>query len=441
MIDISVEDIVKKAIAKGCDSAEVYLRNSSGISVEAKGGKVEALEASRDFGLALKVIKGKKLGFSFTTTPDGIGRTIDEAVEGSAWTGDDEYIGIPDCLKPQDVLVFDPAIKNIDEKDVINEALLLESTALSFDERIKKVRKAEVSAGSGTTTIANSNGINITYDSTYYSAHVTTLGSDNGDSQMGWEYAGSRRRSDIDIKAVGEGSAKRALELLGSKKMSAVKVPVILTPSVAIEFLEILSSSISAEAVQKQRSFLAGKTGQTIISPLIDLVDDGTRQWGTGTSPVDGEGVPSKNKIIVEKGVLKGYIHNTYTARKDGVSSTGNAARGSAKGLPGVGVTNFYISTMGDSSEQGLITSMKKGIVVLSAMGVHTANPVSGDFSVGISGLWVENGEIQYPIKEAIVSGNILEMFKKVEAVGDNLTFYGSAGSPSLLVGDMDISA
>jgi PmbA protein len=215
----------------------------------------------------------------------------------------------------------------------------------------------------------------------------------------------------------------------------------VLSPYVAVDFLEILSSSLSAEAVQKQRSFLIGKTGEQITSPLINIVDDGTKPWGTGTRPVDDEGVTSMNKTLISKGVLNGYLHNSYTAKKDGTVSTGNAVRGITKGLPGVGVTNFYLKAADNKNSNGLIESIPRGIVILSAMGVHTANPISGDFSVGISGMWVENGKPLYPVKEAVISGNVLDLFRKVEAVGNDLKFYGSTGSPSLLIGDMDISA
>lgn len=441
MKEAAVEDIVRKTLKKGCDAAEVFMKSSRGVSVEVKGGMVEALEASRDFGIAVKVIKKKKLGFAFTTSPDEIESTIDKAVQGADWTGDDEYIGIPARAEPGNALIFDEKIRDVRDEDIIRDAVLLEECALSFDKRVKKVRTAEAGYGVGRTEIANSNGVSASYESTYYSAHVTTLAHDgNGDSQMGWEYAGSRRMSDIDIKSVGEDAAKRALELLGSRKISAVKAPVILSPSVAVDFLEILSASLSAESVQKQRSFLAGKTGKKIISQLIDIVDDGTMDWGTGTSPVDDEGVPTMNKKLITGGVLQGYIHNTYTAKKDGVSSTGNAVRGT-KSLPGIGVSNFYIDAEGGKPVNDLTGSLSKGIVILSAMGVHTANPVSGDFSIGISGLWIENGEAVYPVKEAVISGNILDMFNKVEAVGSDLKFYGSTGSPSLLIGDMDISA
>lgn len=449
------EDVVKKALKKGCDAAEIFIRNSSGISAEAKDGKVEAMEVSRDTGIALRVIKGQRLGFAFTTNPQEIENTINAAIDAAKWTVVDEYLDIPEQMPAGEVLIFDEQIKNISEDTVIKNALLLEESALAFDKRIKKVRKAEVGAGVVSTTIANSRGINISYEATDYSAHVTTLASDeNGDNQMGWDFAGKRRMSDVDIRTVGATASRRAVELLGSRKISAVKAPVVLCPSVAVGFLDILSVSLSAEAVQKQRSFLAGKVGQTIMSTLVDIVDDGTIQWGTGTKPVDDEGVPVSNKAVISKGVLNNYFYNTYAAKKAGVRSTGNAVRSSHKALPGIDVTNFYlkpeqnqhsavVGANGRSPVQGknLVKSLSKGILILNAMGLHTANPISGDFSVGISGLWIENGETAYPIKEAVISGNILDLFKKLEALGSDMEFYGNIGSPSLLIGNMDISA
>jgi len=442
------EDIIKKALNRGCDAAEVYVKNARGISVEVKNGKVEALKASLDFGIALRIIKKQKTGFSFTTDPEGIEKILYEAMNGAEWTHEDKFACIPDSMPAGEVLIFDTHIESLKEEDAIRDAILLEESALTLDERIKKVRKAEVSAGSGSTAIINSRGLNASYKSTYYAAHVTTLAKDaGGDSQMGWDYAGSRRRSDVDIVTVGKEASRRAIELLGSRKISSVRVPVVLSTAVAVDFLEILSASLSSEAVQKQRSFLTGKVGKNIVSSIIDVIDDGTMAWGTGTRPVDDEGVPARNKTLVSEGILKGYLYNTYTAKKDGVSSTGNAVRG-FKSLPGVGVTNIYIKpALSQESEKKnvetntLVKSMSKGILVLGAMGIHTANPISGDFSVGISGLWIENGEAMYPVKEAVMSGNILEMFNKVEAVGDDLRFYGSTGSPSLLIGEMDISA
>ncbi len=442
------DDIAAKALKKGCDSAEVYIKTAKRLSVEAKDNAIEALESSRDLGISLKVIKNQRQGFSFTTAPESIDDMIDKAVRSADWTAEDKYIDIPEYSPASQALVLDEKIRDIKEDDVIKNALSLERSALDLDARIRKVRKAELGLSIGSTTIFNSKGVNISYESAYMTAELTLLASDGRDSQMGWDFAVSRRPGDIDLESIARRAGQRAVSLLGAKKISNVKVPVILDPSVACDFLSILSSSVSADAVQKKRSFLYGKAGKKIISPLINIIDDGVMPWGTGTKPVDDEGVPTVKKTIVSAGTLTGYIHNTYTAKKQGVESTGNASRGSFRGLPGIAVTNFYIEPkqnekweMRNRKENKLIKSVSKGLLILDAMGVHTANHVSGDFSVGISGLWIENGEIKYPVKEAVMSGNILELFNRVEAVGDDLRFYGSTGSPGLLIGEVDISA
>ena len=448
-VTLLAADAVKNALNRGCDEAEVFIKTAKRFSVEVKNNGVEALNSAKDFGISLRVIKKHRLGFSFTTNPAELEDMIKEAVEGAKWTAEDEYIDIPNpLLPPSDVLVFDEKIKNIKEDDIINNALFLEKAALDFDSRIKKVRKAEVSIAEGSTAIFNSKGINISYESSFVTAAVTTLADDGHDMQTGWDFAVSRRLSDINFSSIAAAASKKAIDLLGSRKITSVKVPVILDSSVASDFLGIFSSSLSAEAVQKKRSFLANKIGKNIISPIVNIFDDGLMPWRIGTKPVDDEGVPTSKKIIVSKGTLTGFIHNTYTAKKEGTVSTGNAVRGGFKSLPGVGVMNLYIEAeesekyeVGSEKDNKLIKSLSKGILVLEAMGVHTANPISGDFSVGISGLWIENGEIKYPVKEAVISGNVLELFKRIERVGSDLKFYGKIGSPSLLIGEMDISA
>ncbi|MBI4697514.1 MAG: TldD/PmbA family protein [Nitrospirae bacterium] len=461
-VKLLAEGVIKKALNKGCDKAEVFIKTSKGISAEAKDGGVDALESSREFGIALKVIKNKRLGFSFTTGADGVEDMISDAVKGAEWTAPDEYIDIPEFMPASEALVMDEKMKDIKEDDIIKKAILLERSTLDLDSRINKVRKAGVSIGMGSTTIVNSKGVNISYESGYITAQVMALASDGQDSQMGWDFAMSRRMSDVDCVSVAQGASKRALQLLGARKISNVKVPVILDSSVAKDFLGIFSSSLSAEAVQKGRSFLKGKAGKKIISPLINIIDDGLIPWHAGTKPADDEGVPASRKVLVEGGVLTGFIHNTYTANKDGVRSTGNAVRGGFRGLPGVDVTNLYIErqeTVDSRQEtvdrvQGfegpgvrgqdnnrLIKSLSKGLLILETMGIHTANPISGDFSIGVSGLWIEGGEIAYPVKEAVMSGNILELFNNIQDVGDDLRFYGKIGSPGLLTGEVDISA
>ncbi len=436
-------EIIKKALKKGADSAEVFISTDKGTSVEVKDGEIEALEASHEVGFALRVLKNGRTGFSFATSASAAEKAVNDAVEAARWTAEDKNHIIPQMLKPSEVSVFDRAIETISEEDLIKSAIQLEASALSYDKRIKRVRKAEVSCSSGETIIFNSNGIASSYMSSDITAQVSAFAEDeSGDAQIGSGYVSLRRLADLDLKSVGVSASERALELLGSRTISATKLPVILPPFISVEFLEVLSASFSADAVQKQRSFFADKMGKDVASPFVEIIDDGTMQWGSGSSPVDDEGVPTSEKALISGGRLNGFLHNSYTARKAGTVSTGNAVRHGAKGLPGVGVTNIYIKPdEGGKGRDGLISSMAKGALITSVMGVHMANPVSGDFSIGISGIMIEGGKRQYPFKEAVISGNILDLFKKVEEVGSDLEFYGSAGSPSLFIGAMDISA
>jgi len=437
-------DIVNKAVQKGSDLAEVYIRDSSGVTVEVKEQRVDALRDARDFVAALRVIKGKRLGFSFVTDLKGMDRAVDQAIESAEWTAEDIYNDMPFPEDGVSVAIFDEEMVSLRVEDVIGHAMLLEESALSYDPRVKRVRKAVVSAGTGRTVIANSRGINVAYDSSYISAHTIALAEGDNDSQTGWAFASSRRKKDINLEAIGRDAAARAVELLGSKRIRSVKCPVILDSSVAVEFLDILSASLSAESVQKRKSMLAGKVGKSITSPLVEIIDDGTIPWAVGTRPVDDEGTPVCKKTLISDGILHGYIHNTYTAKKDGVRSTGNATRPSLQSLPGVGILNLYIRPSGEVinefRDRALLKALNRGILITEAMGVHTANPVSGDFSIGISGIWIEDGSPAYPVKEAVISGNILDLFKKIEAIGGDLRFYGNTGSPSLLIGEVDIS-
>jgi len=439
------EDILRMAKRKACDLAEVYIKTSRGINVEAKDQRVDTFKNSRDFIIALRIIKDKRLGFSFTTDIRDIERKIDEAIESSQWIAEDIYNDIPEPEGHQQVSIIDEEIKAIKEEEIIKDVLLLEESALSYDNRIKKVRNATLSVRYEKTVIVNSKGVNVSYEGSHASAYMITLADDGRDSQTGWDFSSSRKMANLDLSEIGRNASRRAIELLGSRRIKPVRVSVVLDAPVAAEFLGILSSSLSAESVQKKKSMLADKMGRSVVSPIIDIIDDGTIPWAMGTRPVDDEGTPTSRKELVSRGVLCGFIHNTYTARKANVMTTGNAIRHSLQSLPGVGILNLYIKPMEgeeiQSRDESLLRCLQRGILITSAMGMHTANPISGDFSIGISGLWIEKGEVVYPVREAIISGNILDLFKKIKAIGRDMRFYGELGSPSLLIEDVDISA
>jgi PmbA protein len=268
---------------------------------------------------------------------------------------------------------------------------------------------------------------------------------DGDEAQLGWGFSVGRALSEVDFTKVGKDAARRAVQMLGAKRISSCKSPILFDSSVSAEFLSVLSSMLSAENIQKGRSLLKGKTGQSVISTSLSVIDNGTLSHGPGRRPFDDEGTPVQENILIKQGVLRGFMYDTLTANKDGVSSTGNAMRGGPQGIPTISSINMFFQAEGAASSpepiEKLFSSLKTGMYVTEAMGVHTINPVSGDFSVGVSGLWYDKGEPAHAVKEAVISGNILTLFQAVTGIADDMEFFGSIGSPSLLFEPLDISA
>jgi PmbA protein len=268
---------------------------------------------------------------------------------------------------------------------------------------------------------------------------VAPLAEADGDAQLGWEFGFSNGIRGIDIQKIAAGAAAKAVGHLGARKIPTMRCPAILDSYVANEILEVLAPAFLAENVQKGKSLLAGKIGEKLFAPLLRIRDDGTLPGGMATSPFDGEGVPHRNTVLAESGVLKGYLYDSFCGRKEGRESTGNSARGGFKGLPHMGVTNFFIEP-GECTPEGLRKGIDRGILLTDVIGMHTANPISGDFSVGAVGFLIENGEVTSPVKGIAISGNIIDLFRNVEAVAGDLRFYGVVGAPSLRLAGLDVS-
>jgi PmbA protein len=438
------EGIVSQALKSGADQAEVFMKSFKNLSVDVKGQTVDSLTSSLSHGYALRVIKENRPGFAYATDLKEKDSVIKQAIESAGFSDEDIYLGLPEPSEPAEVVVCDPALIDLKEDDAINLTMLLEKSAFDTDSRIKKVRKASGSFTTADTVIVNSQSIKVRYLSTSCAAQIMAIAEDGQESQTGWDFSGSRFLSDISFEKTGRTAAERSVRLLGARTISGSRTDVILDNSVTIDFLGIFASSLSSDALQKGKSLLKDKLGKKIISPKLNIIDSGLRSGKLGSRPVDDEGVPTREKILVHEGVLQTYLYNTYTARKENTHSTGNAVRGGFSSLPSVGITNLFIEPASGKAclgEKELFKFLDRGLYIVDAMGVHTANPISGDFSLGVTGLWIEGGEIRFPVKEAVISGNILDFFHGVAAVGDDLIFYGNMGAPSIIISDVDISA
>ena len=459
-----MDEVINQALSilkkKSLDGYEIYSNQSSHFEIESKDGKIETLQTSWYLGMAFRILYHQRMGFSYTTfsSPSpSIGQNfsgrldqiIEDAIESSKTTFADPYfdfapfLGVP---LPQ-LQIFDETLEKIPEKTKIEKAKYLEESAKSVDsERIKKVRKASYQEVLSRTTLINSNGLHFSYDHTLASISVTAVAEESGESEVGWDFDVSHFFNDLNEEKIGRSAGKKALERLGGKRISSGVYPVLLRNNVASELLSLLAHSFLADQVQKGKSPLKGKQGERFFSSLLTIVDDGLYPKGISTFPIDGEGIPSQRTSLVIQGGITGFLYDRYWANRENrsssslqVRSTGNSRRHGIKSPPGIGISNLFIEP-GDLTLPKLMENLFQGIVVEEVMGLHTVDPISGDFSLGCSGDWIDRGEKVHSVKSIAIAGNLFELFRRIIGVGGDLRFFGGVGSPSLLIKELLIS-
>jgi len=426
------------------DGYEIMVSQSRDLSVEAKGGKLDAFRCAEPFGVAVRVQRGEGLGFSFSTTPDpaALEKMVDGALQAAQMqTPDPCYLlpAAPATPYPQLPGLYDPELASIPEEEKIARALELERLALARDPRIKRVRKCSYGESVYGFFICNSHGLRAGYRGSQVSCSVSAVAEADGDAQIGWDFGFSNSFSGLELERVAAGACRKATALLGARSLATMRCQVVLDNRVAAQLLEVLAPSFLAENVQKGKSLLAGRAGERLFSGLVTVRDDGLLAGGMGTAPCDGEGVPQQNTGLVADGVLEGFLYDSYWGKRMGVASTGNAVRGGVKGPPRLGVHNLCI-TPGPHSAEALLAGVGRGMLITEVMGMHSANPISGDFSVGAAGFLLEGGVVAHPVKGVAIAGNLLDLFAGVDLVADDLRFFGAVGSPSLRIGELDVS-
>ena len=459
-IDETIDRAVTILRGKSVDGYELYLDQSSHFHVESKNGKVDTFQVSHSWGIAFRILNRQHMGFSYTTGThpaafpqsgfsDGWERIIEDAISSAEATSADSCFDFAPLFKdsPPRLPIFDEALERVPEKEKIEKAKLLEEATRSVDpERIRKVRKASYQEVLSRTTLINSNQLHFSYTTTIASVSVTAVAEESGASEVGWDFDYSHFFNDIDVERVGREAGNKALERLGGKRIPSGVYRVIFRNHVASEFLSLLAHSFLADQVHKGKSPLKRKKGERCFSPLLTIVDDGLHPKGISTSPIDGEGMPSQKTYPVLRGEVSGYLYDRYWANRENISfpqskaaSTGNSRRSTIKFPPGIGISNFYIAP-GETSFSALLEGLHQGLVVEEVMGVHTIDPISGDFSLGCSGDWIVRGGKVHPVKSIAIAGNLFDLFRKVVGVGDDLRFFGGVGSPSLVVEDLEVS-
>jgi PmbA protein len=443
-------EVVARAVKAGATDAEAVVSEGDEFSVSVRMGEVETLQESGSRGMGLRVLIGKRSASASTSdlTADGIEQLVSGAMALANVTEEDVFAGLPDEADfgqlAEDLHLYFEDVYSLPGVERIDQARRAEAAALRADPRITNSQGGHFDAATGRKVLANSRGFLGEYRSSYcgISAAPLAIGPD-GQMQRDFWSSSARRLSDLESpESVGQEAARRALRRLGARRVPTQRVPIVFAPEVARSLIGHLFEAASGDSIWRSASFLAGQIGESIAAPSITIVDDHTMilpngTGGFGTSPFDGEGLPTRRTMVVKNGVLETYLLNTYTARKLQMRSTGNATRGLA-GSPGIGSGNLYLLP-GKQTPEAILAEIPTGFYVTSLMGFG-ANMVTGDYSRGASGLWIENGELTHAVEEVTIAGNLREMLRNITAIGDDLVFRGSVASPTLRVDGMTVA-
>jgi PmbA protein len=438
------QDIVHRAMAGGATAAECVVREGDEFSTLVRLGQVETLKESGSKALGVRVFNGQRAASTYSSdfSRAGLDRMVKSALELSRITSEDPFGGIPGADQlgalGGNLDLYHPDVYSLPGEERINYARRAEKAALDYDPRIKNSEGGSFDAASGHKVLANSHGFVGEYRRSYCSvAAIPIAQNESGAMQRDYWFSVARSLSKLESpEQVGRIAAQRTLRRLGAKKVKTAHVPVVFDPLVAASILEHIFEGVNGDSVYRGASFLAGKLGEKIASDNLTVIDDGTMVGGFGTAPFDGEGIPTRRTVVIENGVLKSYLLNTYTAKKLGLQTTANAARGLA-GTPGIAPGNYFLQP-GSKTPQELIGEIKDGLYVTEFLG-HGANLVTGDYSRGASGLWISGGELTYPVEEITVAGNLKEMFRNISQIANDLEFRGSVASPTIRIDGLTV--
>jgi PmbA protein len=439
--------IVAMATKGGVTVAECMLRSGAELSARVRLGKPELVEEAAHRSAGLRVMKGKQVATTSTSdlTEGGINRFVADALELAELSQEDPFAGpadkdlLVDATKSPDLDLFDPKGGGVDAAKAISIATVAESAAREFDPRISNSEGATFSRTAGGVALVLSNGFRGAYRGSYQSLSVVPVAEDEGGKKRrGHHWTAKRFLDELeDPKKVGEEAARRTLRKLGPKSLTTCEVPVVFDPDAARSILGMLAGCIMGSSIWRKSSYLAGREGTEVASSLVTIVDDPLIPRAPGSRPYDGEGLASRKNLVVENGVLRTYLCDSYSARKLSRASTGNAARGGSAGVS-CSTTNFILQP-GTDSNADIVKGTKQGLYVTEMMGFGF-NAVTGDFSRGAAGFWIENGELAYPVNEVTISLNVDELWKRIDAVGADLDLRTATAAPTIRVGKMIVA-
>jgi PmbA protein len=429
----------------GASAAEVLLVSAESLAAGVRLGEVEKLKSSRERRLGMRVFVDHASATASTAEMerDSLDGFIESTVAMARLTAPDPFSGLPERQRQAhdlpDLDLTDSARGIVGADEALGLARTAEKAALGADSRIRNSEGGEFHSGLYSILFANSNGFAGEYSATSFNLVTAPIAqSDDGRMQQGYWYTAGRHFNKLeDPETVGKTAANRALRRLGARKIKTMRAPVVFDPEMAASLLRALAGAASGPSLYKGASFLTGKLGEQIMSANVTIHDDGRMRAGLGSKPFDGEGLPTNRKRLVEKGMLLTYLLDCYSARKLKLEPTGNASRGVGE-IPGVSPTNFYLEP-GQYTPDQIIRSVKRGLYVTELIGFGV-NGVTGDYSRGAGGLWIEDGEPIYPVQEITIAGNLKEIFMSIEMIGNDLKWRSSIISPTIKIAEMMIA-
>jgi PmbA protein len=434
-------ELLKAARGAGADAADVLVVEGTEFSVAVRKGEVETLTEAGSKALGVRVFVGRRTASTHTSdfSWPTLRRLVEETVGMARATGEDEAAGLPDEMLPPEAVelgLFDASPGTLPTDERIDRARRAEAAALATP-GIVNSQGASWGQGESSVVLANTLGFLGAYRTSSVSLSVAPQAERDGRMERDYWYTAGRGLADLESpEQVGRTAAERTLRRLGARRVPTCDVPVVFDPEAAQEILGALFSAVTGYAVFRSATFLKDRLGEEVASPLLTLVDDGRRFRGLGSRPFDGEGSPTRRNVPVERGVLRHWMCDSYSARKIGARSTGSARRGVGGG-PSVGATNLFFEP-GASSPDAIVGGVAHGLYVTDLIGFGV-NVVTGDYSQGAVGRWIEGGRLGHPVHEVTIAGNLRDMLRDVDAVGSDLVFRGSSASPTLRVRRMTV--
>jgi PmbA protein len=433
------------AQARGGEQLEAYVGRSTDTQVRVYRGEVEQLAVADSLGVGVRIVDEGRQGFAYCGTfdPEALAEAVNEARDNAAFGEPDDAAGLaePDGVEPAELDLWRPGLAAVPTDRKVALAVELERALLSADPRIVGVESCDYGDSLGETAVVTTTGIRRSARATGCELVAFSLAGDDDETQTGFGFSLGRDFEELDVEVAARDAADRALRMLGATKPPSGRFTVVLDPWVTAQLVGIVAGTLGAEEVIKARSLFAGREGEQVAAPFVTLTEDPTDARSWGASPVDAEGLATRPVRLVEGGVLQGFVHSTWTARRLGTRSTGSAVRAGFKSTPTAGCRAVTL-TPGERDAEALLADVDDGVLVQEVSGLHSGvNPISGDFSTGAQGLRISDGALAEPLREFTIASTIQRLLHDLVAIGSDLTWLPmSAAGTTLVVGDVAVS-